>query len=84
MWPFGNLEELKTKVKVAVMGVISMKCIDWALILGAIWILYQQNLKLQEILDRSHIAVLFEKLSVVNAIKFSKTLQHQRPTDRKG
>ena len=49
MWPFGNLDELKTKVKIAV---ISMKCIDWALILGAIWILYQQNLKLQENLDK--------------------------------
>ena len=49
MWPFGNLDEIKTKVK---LYVISMKCIDWALILGAIWILYQQNLKLQENLDK--------------------------------
>jgi len=51
MWPFGNLDELKTKVKVAVGGVISMKCIDWALTLGAIWLLHQQNLKLQALVD---------------------------------
>ena len=51
MWPFGNLDELKTKVKVAVGGVISMKCIDWALILGTIWYLHQQNLKLQALVD---------------------------------